>query len=303
MNAALLNSARTLNAGPEIPRDPAFDTTWQPVAGGVVVTQPPVASPGLDLEKLKGWAESGQKLLDAGQNPGMSVNPTALLSAITSGAVAGTAIPGIGTVAGAIIAGVVYVATALIGGAFGPGPSVYDNAGPNVHWWFTTYAPQAYLDWVVASNRNSLFASTAAAAQGYLVWMLEQYNWVAMPPPWSWWKAHTTWYDRIDADYVWDAMGRPSSNTEEGRTAWLQDFYANFGIDYIATKQRWLLNPLNHAGPLMLKNRSFLSDEELESGSDEELESGNGSETSPGTKAALGVGIAIAALAAINKSN
>lgn len=288
MNAALLNSSvpRTLNAGPEIPRDPAFDTTWQPVAGGVVVTQPPVASSGgLDLAKIESWAKSGEKLLAAGANPGMSINPSALLSAVAGGAAAGAAIAGVGAVAGAIISAATYVITALIGGRFGPGPSIYDNAGPNVHWWFTNYAPQEYLDWVLSTGRMEVFASRQAAAQGYLVWLLVEKNWVAMPPPWSWWVANTTWFDRLDYDYVWDASGIADHTAKE---PWLQDFYANFGVDWLATKNAWLQRNVNSAGPVMMKNRTFVSDEDLE-------QPGSEIEGASSTKSA----VALAAIAAI----
>lgn len=307
MNAALLNSSRqqTLNAGPEIPREATWDTTWEQVAGGVVVNYSPKPSQGLDLDRIKNWAESGQKLLDAGKNPGMTVNPSAMLAAVASGAAAGSAIPGIGTVAGAVIAAVVYVVSAFIGGAFGPGPSIYDNAGPNVHYWWTNYAPQALLDWAQANGTfNNLIAAQAASAQGYLVWLLEVHNWVAMPPPWSWqasvgYQLGNPPYSRIDADYVWEAMGRPAVNTEERRSAWLQDFYANFGVDYAATKAAWLNRPLNSQGALMMKDRRFVSDQELQEGT----ETPGGAEGSQGSKLALGAGIAVAALALINTEN
>lgn len=302
MNAALLNSSRrgagTLNAGPEvdIPRDPGFDTTWESVAGGVVVSGPPQPSEGLDLARLQSWAESGQKLLDAGKNPGMTVNPSALLAAVTAGAVAGSTIPGVGTVVGAIVAGVVYVATALIGGAFGPGPSIYDNAGANVHWWFTNYAPEGYLQWVISTGSNSPFASVQAAAQGYLVWLLQTYGWVAMPPPYSW-QAHAGYtlgnppYSRLDYDYVWDATGIAA---HEAKIPWLQDFYANFGVDWMATRDAWLSNGVG--GPILLKNRQFLTDEELAAAAE------NDGTASNGKQLAAGLGITLAALALMNKS-
>ncbi len=143
MRAALLNSSRMGYLPPEggDPRNPAIDTTETPVPGGVVVSGPPVPSQGFDIEKAKAWWESGQALAAAGASNGLSINPSALLSAAATGAAAGAAIAGLGAVAGAIIAVGVYVVGAIFGGER---PSQWDNAGQNVHWWFTNYAQQQH---------------------------------------------------------------------------------------------------------------------------------------------------------------
>ena len=58
----------------------------------------------------------------------------------------------------------------VVGKIFGKGPSVYDNAGPGVHAWFTAYAPQKFLDWV-KTNAPGAFASIDQAKAIYAAWV------------------------------------------------------------------------------------------------------------------------------------
>lgn len=275
MRAALLNSAR-MGAGPEDPRPNPLDVVETPVPGGVVQTGPPVRNPdGFSLEKAKSWWETGKKLADAGKANGMTVNPGAVLSAAATGAAAGAAIVGLGAIAGAAIAVGVYVIGALFGGNR---PSQWDNAGPNVHWWFTNYAPQAYLAWIESTGNRGVFSSVQDSAKGLIVYWLSNEGYVLQPPP-------TAAYNgRMDFDYVYDATGLTDY---AAKVAWLRQLYADFGIDYDATVDLWAAE--GRAAGLMMKNRTFVSDAPQVPGEDETV---NPSTTNAGTVALLGLGAA-----------
>lgn len=63
---------------------------------------------------------------------------------------------------------------------FGPGPSQWDNAGPGVHQWFTSYGPQAFLDWMRA-NRPNAFGSLDGVFALYALWR-KMVGWPAILP-------------------------------------------------------------------------------------------------------------------------
>lgn len=245
MRAALLNSSRMGYLPPEggDPRDPAIDTTETPVPGGVVVSGPPVPSQGFDIEKAKAWWESGQALAAAGASNGLSINPSALLSAAATGAAAGAAIAGLGAVAGAIIAVGVYVVGAIFGGER---PSQWDNAGQNVHWWFTNYAQQDYLTWIESTGNTGVWESVQKSAQGLLTWWLTTYDYVIYP-------GGTFYNGRGDMDYAYEAAGTTNPETAY---AWARQFYGNLGIDWDATVALWAAE--GRSDTILMKNRVFI---------------------------------------------
>jgi len=278
MRAGLLNQALpTLNAGPENdPRANPLDTVQIPVQGGVVEVRPPVRSlDGIDFAKAEQYWKTGEKLLESGRSSGMQVNPSQLLAAAASGAAAGAAIAGLGAVAGAIIAVGIYVVGALFGGRR---PSQWDNAGPNVHWWFTNYAPQAYLTWIESTDNRGVFASVADSAKGLIAYWLVQEGYILMPPPGA------AYAGRLDFDYVWDATGLTDF---EAKKQWCRDFYANYGIDWDATVE--LQTQQGRSAGVMMKNRVFISDAPSEPGTD------TTETTTTANPVAIGVGLAAVA--------
>ena len=258
MRAGLLNNAQlpTLNAGPENdPRTNPLDAVQIPVEGGVVEVRPPVQAPdGFDLAKAEQYWKTGEKLYNSGKATGMQINPGEVLTAAASGAAAGAAIAGLGAVAGAAIAVGIFLVGKLFGGNR---PSQWDNAGPNVHWWFTNRAPQSYLTWIEETNNRGVFASVADSAKGLIAYWLTQEGYVIMPPPGA------NYSGRMDFDYVWDATGLTDF---EAKKQWCRDFYANFGIDWDATVQ--LVQQSGRAAGVMMKNRVFIVDAPSEPGED-----------------------------------
>ena len=274
MRAALLNSSRmlTLNSGPfNDPRVPAVDTVQTPVPGGVVVTGPPTRTVGFDVEKAKGWWTAGKALADAGASNGMTVNPSALLSAAATGAAAGAAIAGLGAVAGAIIAVAVYVVGAIFGG---DRPSQWDNAGPNVEWWFGNYAPQEYLSWIESTGNTGVWVDVQTSARGLLTYWLSTYSYVIYP-------GGTFYNGRGDMDYAYEAAG---TTNPEVAYAWVRQFYANLGVDWDATVTLWANEGRSSA--LMMKNRELLTDADGAAG--DEQGAGGGSVVGP---ALIGAGL------------
>lgn len=250
MNAALLNSSRTMNAGPETQGDILGQI--EEVAGGYVVNAGSTPSEGLSAERIKTYAESGQKLLEAGKNPKMQIDPQGLLGAVSAGALAGAGIAGVGAVAGAIAAGVIYVVAGLFGGS---GPSYWDNAGENVHWWFTNYAPQEFLTWLQSNGVEGVTASVQESARGLLSYWLLNDGYVLMP-------GQSYYNGRADYDFARNAIsGQPgfAGSTAEVEQ-WLSDYYANFGVDYRGTVASW---QQNGRGPLLMFKRLFVSDSEV----------------------------------------
>jgi len=282
MRAALLNSSRIGYLPPTgDPRDPAFDTTETPVPGGVVVSGPPVPSQGFDIEKAKSWWTSGKALADAGAANGISINPSALLSAAATGSAACAAIAGLGAVAGAIIAVGVYVVGAIFGGER---PSQWDNAGANVHWWFTNYAQQDYLAWIESTGNTGVWESVQKSSQGLLTWWLTTYDYVIYP-------GGTFYNGRGDMDYAYDAAGTTNPDTAY---AWVRQFYGNLGIDWDATVELW--GREGRSGTILMKNRTFNGD--ADDTEDNEPGAGGGSSIAP-----VLIGAGLLYLATRNASN
>lgn len=277
MRAAILNGIpHTLNAGPGSARD------VEEIPGGTVTTLPPIpSSDGFSIEDAKKWWETGKAIVDAGGDAGTDFNFDSALASAAAGAAAGSAIPGLGTVAGAIIAVGVYVVKWITGRA---NQSQWDNAGPGVHWWFTNYAPQAYLDYLHANNATGVFASVADSAKGLIVYWLTIDNYVL-------WPEHKYYANRFDLDYVWDATGLEG----EQKMAWLRKLYDDLGVDWDATIDLW--NAQGRTSTLMMKKRVVMLDSADELGPDQSTPS-----EANGTGVAVAVGFGLLALAATSKA-
>jgi len=287
MRAALLNSSRmlTLNAGPETPRTPDDNYTDIPVPGGVVRTGPLARVMDFDITKAEAWWKSGEKLAAAGASNGMTINPSELMAAAATGAAAGAAIAGLGAVAGAIIAVGVYVVGAIFGGNR---PNEYEEAGagPNVNWWFSNYGPEEYKQWVFSTNNTGVLVDVQHSAQGLLMYWLATYNYVIHP-------GGVFYNGRGDMDYGYEAAGTQSADVAY---AWVRQFYANVGIDWDATVDLWADEG---RGPLLMKNRTFISD--ADGAPDDEQGAGTGS-GSGALVAGLGIAALVAILASQNRS-
>lgn len=304
MNAALLNEARKpyaqrMGAGPEQPTVLEGIESVEPVEGGAVVTMSqPTERRGFSLEAISGYVETGVKLFNAGKESGINVNPNGLWDAIKAGASVGglvtaaVGMPGVGAINGAIAGACMYVVSQWFGGG---GTRRWDNAGSGVHYWFTNYAPQSYLDWLDSTGNQGVLASVHQSASGLVAYWLTASNLMLRPPP------HAIYNGRFDYDYIADAMygldraGMAAAEAQNPglKRLWCQNFYQTFGIDYGATIDMWGNGP---TGSILYKDRRFVSDEDLDRSRD--LPPGS---SDTGTTAA---GIGLAALAAyfISKS-
>jgi hypothetical protein len=285
MRAAVLNSAK-MGAGPE-PGNPNVIAT-ETVPGGTVVTGQPARRNGFDIEKAKGFWQSGEKLAQAGKANGMTVNPGAMLTAAATGAAAGVGIAGVGAVLGAVIAVGIYLVGALFGGNR---PSRWDNAGPGVHAWFTNYGPQAYLYWVESTGNTGVLASVKDAVKGMIVWRLTVHNNVLFNAG--------AWYNGInDETYILQAYrGTDAGLPYEAAYQLVAQIYADMGVDWSATVGDYV-NGTAYDGTLRMINRKFLPGEPTEAEIEAAADAGNSTGAGP-VLAATSILVTLAA--ALNK--
>jgi len=266
-----------IGAGPyQDPRDPM--ATQTPVPGGVVENRPPApaANDQQWMDRAVSYYNTGAKLYEAGAATGLQLNPSELVSAAASGAAAGAPLGGVGAPVGAVIA----VAITIVGKLFGGNrPSIWDNAGSGVHWWFTNYGRQAYLDWIISTGNTGVFRSVQDSAKGYIVWLLTYERNLLMPPP------AAAYSGRMDWDYIYDATGLTDY---QAKWDWISALYADFGIDYAATVDLWTAN--GRSSTIMMKNRVFIGDGEDDGDS--------GTDSGSGSGLVLFSGLALAAIVA-----
>lgn len=224
MRAAVLNSARTLNAGPETPVVPDI----QEIPGGVVVTETEPGGVDRLAENIIKYARTGKAIQDSGSGLAGDFPFAAVLAGAMTGAAVGSGIPAIGTAIGAVV-GAVAAASSWIIAQFGGGPSFWEGAGEDVHWWFTNYAPEAYLAWLRAQNLNP-YGGVQESARCLLLWNLQQNGRVVWPGHRTINAAHD------DESFVLHAFQGPNGPWNyEGAYAAVARTYADLGVDFHAT--------------------------------------------------------------------
>lgn len=298
MNAAILNGIpvkrqvlplpRTINAGPEV-GSPVQEI--EEIPGGLVVTTRETATAD-DLAAFMGkWMKTGAEIQKVAPNVVGNFPFDEVAAGMVQGAMIGTSIPGIGTAIGAIIGGISAAVPWLLA-QFGPGPSRWENAGPNVHWWFTHYGPQAYLDWLDAQEMTP-FGSVADCAKVLVYWHLQTNGKVL------WYGGHSTVVTGTNDDYyVYNAQF--GVDFTESPQTWDQSFfavekmYADLGIDWRATVA--LYNSTGMATGIVYLKRAIYNDagQLVNDGTDGETPSTN-------TAAAVGITAALVGLIALPK--
>lgn len=126
---------------------------------------------------------------------------------------------------GKVIAEILPVVIDWLGGIFsGSSNSRWTNAGPGVHAWFSSYGPQAFLDWMDANYPNG-FQDMDTVRKLLVVWL-----------------AGKPWGGRSTMLFS-DGWGIGYSGVDIGRNWWdpvVDTVYQQMGVDIQASKEEML---------------------------------------------------------------
>lgn len=254
MRAYTLNGARErMNAGPET------GSIIDEIPSGVVVTTPEVGDMDAFAANIPRWATTGKTLQQTAPGLVGDFPFDKVLEAAASGAALGSAGLGFGIAVGVIASVAIVVGEWFVRNVINK-PSRWDQAGPHVHWWFTNYAPQAYLDWIDSTESFGLLASVSDAAKGLVNWHLSNGKvlWQG--------SGHSSIVNGVNDDgYVmWAYYGMYDGSPDwvAAREA-MRDFYRGYGIDWNATNALYVERG-SAGGPFVLLKRVILMDDGTE---------------------------------------
>jgi hypothetical protein len=220
MNAALLNKAKRERMG--LPVFPGLEQALKVVTEdaalwGTEALGESKKAPKWDADKLIGWVETGAAIQAANKIATGGVNFGEMAAAMATGAGVGVMFGGAGAIAGAILGGVMYLVQAISANQV---PTLWQNAAPGVHTWFTNRGPQEFLDYVRDEQPALLGTDIPTLAKALGLYWLEKYGYVLTTAP------GRSFYSGIpDNVYVQDMGGAAVAET----------IYKPMGVDYVKT--------------------------------------------------------------------
>lgn len=169
-----------------------------------------------DAEKLIGWVETGAAIQAANKVATGGVNFGQMAAMMATGAGVGVMFGGAGAIVGAVLGGVLYLVQAISANQV---PTLWQDAAPGVHDWFTDRGPQEFLDWVRTEQPALLGTDVPTLVKALALYWLEKYGYVLT-------TAARSFYSGIpDNVYVQDMGGAAVAAT----------VYEPMGVDYVKT--------------------------------------------------------------------